>query len=172
MAANRSEIAIRIFRAATELGLKTVAVFAQEDRFCMHRFKADEAYLVGKPGEPIRAYLDIPGIVDLARDLLRLSGLEEGVDMDIAFTGVRPGEKLYEELSYAYEDVRSTSHPKVMQLQSDIEAVRDLAMADTIRDLVVNRSALDRIIESGGFISVNTGSAVEANTLPIFAPRP
>src|SRR5262245_27181395 len=48
MAANRSEIAIRIFRAGTELGLRTVAVYAQEDRFCMHRFKADEAYLVGR----------------------------------------------------------------------------------------------------------------------------
>ena len=48
LAANRSEIAIRIFRAATELGLRTVAVYAQEDRFCIHRFKADEAYLVGE----------------------------------------------------------------------------------------------------------------------------
>src|SRR5215213_4968548 len=48
MAANRSEIAIRIFRAATELGLRTVAVFAQEDRFGMHRFKADEAYQIGQ----------------------------------------------------------------------------------------------------------------------------
>ena len=47
MAANRSEIAVRVFRAGTELGLRTVGVFAQEDRFCIHRFKADEAYQVG-----------------------------------------------------------------------------------------------------------------------------
>ena len=46
LAANRSEIAIRIFRAATELDLRTVAIYAQEDRFSMHRFKADEAYVV------------------------------------------------------------------------------------------------------------------------------
>jgi pyruvate carboxylase len=52
MAANRSEIAIRIFRAANELRIPTVAVFAQEDRFCMHRFKADEAYLVGQGEGP------------------------------------------------------------------------------------------------------------------------
>ncbi len=68
MAANRSEIAIRIFRAATELGLRTVAVYAQEDRFCMHRFKADESYLVGQGKGPVAAYLDIEGIVALARE--------------------------------------------------------------------------------------------------------
>ena len=68
MAANRSEIAIRIFRAANELGIPTVAIFAQEDRFCMHRFKADESYLVGQGKGPVAAYLDIEGIVTLARD--------------------------------------------------------------------------------------------------------
>ncbi|MBL9128279.1 MAG: pyruvate carboxylase [Verrucomicrobiales bacterium] len=72
MAANRSEIAIRIFRAANELGIPTVAIFAQEDRFCMHRFKADESYLVGQGKGPVAAYLDIEGIVALAR--------EKGVD--------------------------------------------------------------------------------------------
>src|SRR3954471_21746965 len=68
LAANRSEIAIRIFRSATELGIRTVAVYSHEDRFALHRFKADEAYRVGKTGEPIRAYLDIPGIVALAKE--------------------------------------------------------------------------------------------------------
>jgi len=68
MAANRSEIAIRIFRAANELGIPTVAIFAQEDRFCMHRFKADESYLVGQGKGPVAAYLDIEGIVTLAKD--------------------------------------------------------------------------------------------------------
>src|SRR5947207_13101996 len=68
LVANRSEIAIRVFRAAHELGIRTVAIFSHEDRFALHRFKADEAYRVGKPGEPIRAYLDIPGIVALAEE--------------------------------------------------------------------------------------------------------
>src|SRR3954453_8859162 len=68
LAANRGEIAIRIFRSAHELGVRTVALYSHEDRFALHRFKADEAYRAGKPGEPLRAYLDIPGVVSLARE--------------------------------------------------------------------------------------------------------
>jgi FlaA1/EpsC-like NDP-sugar epimerase len=60
-------------------------------------------------GEPVK-------IVDLARDLLRLSGLEEGQDIDITFTGLRPGEKLYEEVLFGDEDVRQTQHPKVIRV--------------------------------------------------------
>src|SRR5829696_4759072 len=67
LAANRGEIAIRLFRSAHELGIRTVALYSHEDRFALHRFKADEAYQAGKPGEPIKAYLDIPGIVELAK---------------------------------------------------------------------------------------------------------
>lgn len=66
LAANRSEIAIRVFRAAHELGIRTVAIYSHEDRFALHRFKADEAYPIGKAGEPIRAYLDIDAIVQMA----------------------------------------------------------------------------------------------------------
>ena len=68
LAANRSEIAIRIMRAASELGLRTVAIYSEEDRLGLHRFKADEAYLVGKGKGPIQAYLDIEDIVALARE--------------------------------------------------------------------------------------------------------
>jgi pyruvate carboxylase len=68
LAANRSEIAIRIMRAATELGLRTVAIYSEEDRLGLHRFKADEAYLVGMGKGPIQAYLDIEGIVGLAQE--------------------------------------------------------------------------------------------------------
>src|SRR5262249_46819165 len=67
LVANRSEIAIRVFRSAHELGVRTVAIYSHEDRFALHRFKADEAYRVGKTGEPIRAYLDIPGIIAIAK---------------------------------------------------------------------------------------------------------
>src|SRR5579871_4284221 len=67
LVANRGEIAIRVFRTSHELGIRTVAVYSHEDRYALHRFKADEAYLVGKPGEPIRAYLDIPGIIAVAK---------------------------------------------------------------------------------------------------------
>ena len=67
MVANRSEIAIRVMRAATELGIRTVGIYAQEDRFCPHRFKADEAYELDKTKGPLGAYLDISGIVALAK---------------------------------------------------------------------------------------------------------
>src|SRR5438094_8708423 len=67
LAVNRSEIAIRVFRSAHELGIRTVALYAHEDRYALHRFKADEAYPIGKPGEPIRSYLDIEAIVALAK---------------------------------------------------------------------------------------------------------
>jgi pyruvate carboxylase len=66
LALNRGEIAIRIFRAANELGLKTVAVYSAEDRLGLHRFKADEAYLIGAGKGPVQAYLDVEGIVTLA----------------------------------------------------------------------------------------------------------
>ncbi len=68
LVANRSEIAIRVFRAATELGLRTVAIYSKEDRFALHRFKADEAYLVGEGKGPVQAYLDIADIVRIAKE--------------------------------------------------------------------------------------------------------
>ncbi|MDB5325593.1 MAG: pyruvate carboxylase, partial [Phycisphaerales bacterium] len=69
LVANRSEIAIRVFRAATELGLQTVAVYSYEDRFALHRFKADESYLIGPEdgGEPVKGYLNIPAIIEVAK---------------------------------------------------------------------------------------------------------
>jgi pyruvate carboxylase len=67
LVANRSEIAIRVLRAANELGKKTVAVFAVEDRLALHRFKADEAYLIGENLGPVKAYLSIDEIIRVAR---------------------------------------------------------------------------------------------------------
>ena len=77
LVANRSEIAIRVFRSAHELGIRTVAIYTHEDRYALHRFKADEAYLIGQRGEPIRAYLDIDGILSIAK--------RHGID------GIHPG---------------------------------------------------------------------------------
>jgi pyruvate carboxylase len=68
LVANRGEIAIRAFRAAYELGAKTVAVFPYEDRNSMHRLKADEAYQIGEAGHPVRAYLDVAEIIRVARE--------------------------------------------------------------------------------------------------------
>jgi pyruvate carboxylase len=66
LVANRGEIAIRIFRACTELGMKTVAIYSEQDSVSLHRFKADEAYLVGEGKGPIEAYLDIDSILEVA----------------------------------------------------------------------------------------------------------
>ena len=68
LVANRGEIAIRAFRAAVELGMRTVAVFPYEDRYSLHRMKADEAYQIGEPGHPLRAYLNIDEIMRVARE--------------------------------------------------------------------------------------------------------
>lgn len=68
LVANRGEIAIRVFRACTELNIRTVAIYSNEDSNSLHRYKADEAYIVGEGKKPIDAYLDIEGIIEIAKD--------------------------------------------------------------------------------------------------------
>ena len=119
LAANRSEIAIRIFRAANELGLRTVAIYSQEDRLALHRFKADEAYQVGAGKGPVEAYLDVPGIVALAK--------EKGVD------AIHPGYGFLSEnpaLARACEKAGITfvgPPPNLLELLGDKTAARRLA---------------------------------------------
>jgi pyruvate carboxylase len=119
LVANRSEIAIRVFRAATEVGLRTVAIYAQEDRLSVHRFKADEAYLVGEGKGPVAAYLDIDGIVALAK--------EKGVDM------IHPGYGFLSEnarFARACEENGITfvgPRPELLDLMGDKIAARGLA---------------------------------------------
>lgn len=67
LVANRGEIAIRVFRAATELNIRTVAVYTYEDRYSLHRYKADESYQIGKETEPLKPYLDIEEIIHVAK---------------------------------------------------------------------------------------------------------
>ncbi|MFZ9856649.1 MAG: biotin carboxylase N-terminal domain-containing protein, partial [Limisphaerales bacterium] len=149
MAANRSEIAVRIFRAGTELGLRTVAVYAQEDRFCIHRFKADESYLVGQGKGPVAAYLDIDGIVSVAR--------QKGVD------AIHPG---YGFLSENPEFARACARagvtfvgprPELLEMMGDKTAAR--AVADRLgvptlpgtKDPISDRSAALKAAKSIGF---------------------
>src|SRR5580698_11147977 len=119
LVANRSEIAIRVFRAATELGLRTVAIYAAEDRLAIHRFKADEAYVVGEGKGPVGAYLDIPGIVALAK--------EKGVDY------IHPGYGFLSEngdFAQACADAGITfvgPRPELLKLMGDKTAARALA---------------------------------------------
>lgn len=67
LVANRGEIAIRVLRAASELNIRTVAVFTFEDRFSLHRYKADESYQIGGDNDPLKPYLDIEGLISLAK---------------------------------------------------------------------------------------------------------
>ncbi|HZT31654.1 MAG TPA: pyruvate carboxylase [Bryobacteraceae bacterium] len=119
LALNRSEIAIRILRAANELGLRTVAIYSQEDRLSLHRFKADEAYLVGEGKGPVEAYLDVEGIVALAK--------EKGVD------AIHPGYGFLSEnpaLPRACEKTGITfigPSAKLLELLGDKTAARHLA---------------------------------------------
>src|ERR671910_482980 len=69
LVANRGEIAIRAFRAATELGIRTVAVYTPDDRDSLHRQQADEAYEIGEVGHPVRAYLEVETLVRMALDI-------------------------------------------------------------------------------------------------------
>lgn len=119
MAANRSEIAVRIFRAGNELNLRTVAVFAHEDRLCIHRYKADEAYQVGTGKGPVAAYLDIESIVGVAK--------EKGVD------AIHPG---YGFLSENAEFARACAkagvifvgpRPELLDMMGDKTAARAVA---------------------------------------------
>ena len=67
MAANRGEIAVRIMRAAKELNMQTAGIYAFEDRYCLHRQKADEAFMLDTHKSPVASYLDIPTIVNIAK---------------------------------------------------------------------------------------------------------
>ena len=77
LVANRSEIAIRIFRSTHELGIRTVGIYTHEDRYALHRTKADEAYQIGKPGHPVKSYLDIDAIITLAK-LKKIDAIHPG----------------------------------------------------------------------------------------------
>ena len=117
--ANRSEIAIRVARAASELGLKTVTVYAHEDRYSSHRFKCDESYPVGDGKGPVAAYLDIPDLIEVARRT-RADAVHPGY----GFLAENPG------LARACEEngIRFVGPPtEVLELFGDKNAARKLA---------------------------------------------
>ncbi len=117
--ANRGEIAIRVLRAANELGIKTVAIYSEEDKLALHRFKADESYLVGKGLGPISAYLAIPSILNIAR--------QTGVD------AIHPGYGFLAENAQFADQVEKANMtfigpgPKLMRQLGDKVSARNLA---------------------------------------------
>ena len=137
LAANRSEIATRIFRSAHEIKIRTVAIYSHEDRFALHRFKADEAYQIGKPGEPIRSYLDIDGIVRLC--------LENGID------AVHPG---YGFLSENAEFARALQNAGITFIGPTVRAL----------ELLGDKVAARAIAQKVG-VPVLEGSAHAVNSL-------
>ena len=118
LVANRSEIAIRVFRAATELGFRTVAIYAAEDRLAIHRFKADEAYVIGEGKGPVGAYLDIPSIIALAQ--------EKGVDM------IHPG---YGFLSENAEFAKACAEAGIIFVGPDVSLLRNMGDKTAARAL-------------------------------------
>ncbi|MEQ1883925.1 MAG: pyruvate carboxylase [Bryobacteraceae bacterium] len=137
LALNRGEIAIRIMRAATELGLRTVAIFSKEDRLALHRFKADEAYEVGPGKGPVEAYLDVEGIVALAK--------EKGVDF------IHPGYGFLSEnpaLPRACEKAGITfvgPSAHLLELLGDKTAARHLAEKAKVPIIPGTQDAIDDI---------------------------
>jgi len=149
MALNRGEIAIRILRAADELGFRSVAIYSQEDRLGLHRFKADEAYLVGQGGGPVQAYLDAEAIVALAK--------EKGVDF------IHPGYGFLSEnpaLPRACEKagiVFVGPSAEILERLGDKTAARQLAERTGIpvvpgtEQAVVEPPTLDQVLQQIGF---------------------
>jgi pyruvate carboxylase len=135
LVANRSEIAIRVFRAATELGLRTVAIYAPEDRFAVHRFKADEAYEVGQGKGPVGAYLDVDGIVALAKS--------KGVSL------IHPGYGFLSENTQFARKVTEAGliwigpRPEVIELMGDKVRARELAKKAGVRVLPGTEEAVE-----------------------------
>src|SRR5690606_8525757 len=146
LVANRSEISIRVMRAAAEMGIRTVAIYSHEDRFSLHRFKADESYQVGEGKKPLQAYLDIEDIIRIAR-LARADAIHPGYGFlsenpefaaacakaGIAFVGPSPevmttlGNKVSARNAAVAAGV--SVMPATPPLPPDIEAAKQLAAA-------------------------------------------
>jgi FlaA1/EpsC-like NDP-sugar epimerase len=115
-------------------------------------------------GEPIK-------IVDLARDLIRLSGLEEGADIEIAFTGVRPGEKLYEEVFFGGEDIRPTNHPKVLRALDNKHDPEFIDQVDGLLRRAITHPADESDLRAGLRLLVPEYSLEDARTDPRSRPQ-
>ncbi|MBI4600757.1 MAG: pyruvate carboxylase [Planctomycetes bacterium] len=121
LAANRGEISIRVFRACTELQITTVAIYSEEDKLSLHRYKADESYLIGKGKGPVAAYLAIDDIVDLAKSI--------GVD------AIHPGYGFLSERADFAEACEGAGiafigpRPETLRMAGDKVAARNLAIA-------------------------------------------
>ncbi len=124
LVANRSEITIRVFRAATELGIRTVAIYAEEDKLSLHRFKADEAYQIGAGKGPLEAYLSIEDVIRVAK--------EAKVD------AIHPG---YGFLSESPEFAEACAEAGIIFIGPSPQTMRDLGNKVAARNIAVASGA-------------------------------
>ena len=140
LAANRGEIAVRIFRACTELGIATTAIYSYEDRLSIHRYKADRAYQIGEKGKPVEAYLDGDAIIELA--------LQKGVD------AIHPGYGfLSENAAFAQKVIDAGlvwigPAPEVMRRLGDKIEARGVAEAAGVPIVPGTHEAIDDLEEA------------------------
>lgn len=147
LVANRGEIAIRVLRAASEMGIRTIAIYTFEDRYSLHRYKADEAYQIGQDNEPLKPYLDIEEIIRIA--------LENGVD------AIHPGYGfLSENVAFAKRCLEAGilfvgPSPKVMEQLGDKIAAKKLARSiqvPVIEDCTLTEDEIDQVAEKAAAI--------------------
>ncbi|GAB3332333.1 pyruvate carboxylase [Marivirga atlantica] len=157
LVANRGEIAIRVLRAASELRIRTVAIYTYEDRYSLHRYKADEAYQIGKDDDPLKPYLDIEEIISLAK--------HKNID------AIHPGYGfLSENVNFARRCreegiIFVGPEPEVMQNLGDKVAAKNIALKanvpiieDSKEDLVDTETALKEANRIGYPIMVKAAS--------------
>lgn len=145
--ANRGEIAIRIFRAATELDIPTVAIYTYEDRYSLHRYKADEAYQVGADNDPLKPYLNIDAIIAIAKEC--------------GANAIHPG---YGFLSENAEFARKCAENNIIFVGPSADAMG--ALGDKVSAKVVAKQANIPIIESNAEDLVDEATALkEANRI-------
>lgn len=142
LVANRGEIAIRVLRAASELRIRTVAVYTYEDRYSLHRYKADEAYQIGKDDDPLKPYLDIEEIISLAKN--------KGVD------AIHPG---YGFLSENVNLARRCKEEGIIFVGPEPEVMN--ALGDKVRAKTIAIEANVPVIEDSKIDLVDTQTAVE-----------
>ncbi len=123
LVANRGEIAIRIFRACTEIGLKTVGIYTFEDRYSLHRYKADESYQVGEDKEPLKPYLNIKAIIQVAKS--------NGVD------AIHPG---YGFLSENAEFARQCEENEIIFIGPKVSVLKSLGDKVRAKEVAVNNN--------------------------------
>ena len=120
LVANRGEIAIRIFRACVEIGIKTVGIYTYEDRYSLHRYKADECYQIGEDNDPLKPYLDIETIIKVAK--------ENGVD------AIHPG---YGFLSENAEFAQRCADNDIIFIGPKVSVLRALGDKITAKEVAV-----------------------------------